>query len=362
MSKRDVEGPSGGPRLALMAAVLAAAVGVAGLIGHLTGTSSLHTPLSGGGELSVESALALALLAISVAMPVRCVRLVPLAGAVVLAATSFAEYLGAPGPHSGPAARMPLATAVSVLLLALAVLARSPLVGQLSAILGGAVGGLVLVGFSFGTRTLTKFSDSAMSVPGAIGVLMLAFAILSAVPDGWYQWVTRGADAGAMALRRTLPPLVLGLPVITFLHMQGERRFWKDDRVSEAGFVTLVVLLMSALLFRVASSLRALDLQRDQARRDLVALNARLMTDVRASYASLQSAQQRIGSLKDSQRAVLTVHDDVLQTIYASGLMLRTHAGPEVPSVQRTLESLDDAIKAIRRVVEDLNSELGAED
>jgi hypothetical protein len=343
-------------------AALAAAVAIVGLIGHIVGATRLHTPVPGGGEISVESAFALALLALGVAASTRWVRLVALAGTLVLAATSFAEYLGAPGPHSGPAARMPLATAVAMLLLTLAVLARSPLVGQLSAILGAAVGGLVLVGFSFGTRTLTRFSDSAMSVPAAIAVVMLAFAILSAVPDGWYQWVTRGADAGAMALRRTLPPLVLGLPAITFLHMQGERRFWNDERVSEAGFATLVVLLMSALLFRVASSLRALDLQRDQARRDLVALNAHLMTDVRASYASLQSAQQRIGSLKDSQRAVLTVHDDVLQTIYASGLMLRTHAAPEAPSVQRTLECLDDAIKAIRRVVEDLNSELGAED
>jgi hypothetical protein len=198
-----------------------------------------------------------------------------------------------------------------------------------------------------------------MSVPAAIVVLLLAFAVLASVPDGWYQWVTGGTDAGAVALRKTLPPLILGLPAITFLHMQGERRFWTDERVAEAAFVTVVILLVSALLFRVATSLRQLDQQREQARSDLVDLNGRLMTDVRDSYASLRSAQQRIGRLETSQRAVLTVHDDLLQTIYASGLALRTHRVADDPSMQQVLSSLDEAVTAIRHVVEGLNDHLG---
>ena len=350
---------AGVPRLAVAATVLAATVAAAGLAGFVTGTRPLRAPLPGGGELKLESAIALALLAIAIAVRVRWLRVAGLVGSAATAVTSFAEYLGAPGPHTGVAARMPLATAVAVLLLIVAVVLRRGLPCQLVAIVGGALGGLVLIGFSYGTRTLTKFSDSSMSVPAAIAIVLLAFAILASIPDGWYQWVTRGTDAGAVALRKTLPPLILGLPVITFLHMQGEQRFWNDERVSEAGFVTGTILLVAALLFRVASALRQLDLQREQARRDLVALNARLMNDVRTSYASLQSAQQRIGSLETSQRAALTVHDDVLQTIYASGLMLRTHAVPENPSVQQTLDSLDDAVRAIRSVVEDLNDHLG---
>jgi hypothetical protein len=89
------------------------------------------------------------------------------------------------------------------------------------------------------------------------------------------------------------------------------------------------------------------------------------MTDVRSSYDSLRSAQQRIGSLENSQRAVLTVHDDVLQTLFASGLMLRTTLdtfpadAPVEGSVQRTLDCMDEAVRAIRRVVEDLNDHLG---
>jgi hypothetical protein len=85
-----------------------------------------------------------------------------------------------------------------------------------------------------------------------------------------------------------------------------------------------------------------------------------LATDVRTSYASLQSARQRIGSLEQSQREVLTVHDDMLQTLFASGLMLRTtlDTAASDDSVQRTLDSMDDAMGAIRRVVEDLNDHL----
>jgi hypothetical protein len=339
--------------------VLAAALALVGLIGWVTGIRSLSAPLPSGGELKAESAVALALLALAVTVRVRWICAVTLLGATALATTSLAEYLGAPGPHAGTSARMPLATAVTVLLLVLAKLLRPRAACQLVAILGGALGGLVLIGFCYGTRTLTRYSDSSMSVPAAVAVVLLAFAILAAIPDGWYQWVTRGTDAGAVALRKTLPALIVGLPLITFFHMNGERRFWKDERVSEAAFVTLTILLMAALLFHVASALRRLDLQREQARSDLVALNVRLMSDVRASYASLRSAQQRIGNLETSQRAVLTVHDDVLQTIYASGLMLRTHSAAENPSVQQTLDSLDDAVRAIRSVVEDLNDHLG---
>lgn len=78
----------------------------------------------------------------------------------------------------------------------------------------------------------------------------------------------------------------------------------------------------------------------------------------------MHTARERIGSLEDSQRAALTVHDDMLQTIFASGLMIRstldTGSGdaPGDASVQRTLDCMDDAVRAIRCVVEDLNDQL----
>jgi hypothetical protein len=279
---------------------------------------------------------------------------------------SFGEYLGSPGLHFYASGRMPLATSVCVLLLVLASATPGrPRVSQLAALGSGAIAGLVLVGFSFGTRTLARFSDTSMSVPAALAVVLLALASLARTRDGWLHWVLRGSDAGAMALRRTLPAVVLGLPALSFLHMQGESRFWKDERVAEAGFVTLLIGLVSALLFWVASSLRVLDLQREQARQDLLAVNARLATDIHSTFASLHAARQRIGSLEDSQRAVLTVHDNVLQTIFASGLMIKSKldtasgdAGAD-ESVQRTLDSMDDAVRAIRCVVEDLNDQLG---
>lgn len=344
------------------AAGAAAAISIIGLVGRLTGIKVLYEPIPGGGGLPVETALALGLLAVAVVVTARGIRTVAYGAAGGLCALSLAGYLGAPETHvgSGP---MALATVVCALLLVLAVATPTyPRICQFSAILSGSLGMLVLVGFCYGTRTLARFSNSSMAVPTAVAIILLALAILANTPDGWLPWVLRGADAGAAALRHALPPVVLGLPVLTFLHLQGERRFWQDERVAEAGFVTLTVILVSAVLFWVASSLRRLDLQREQARQDLAALNARLVADVRNSYSSLHSARQRIGSLEESQRAVLNVHDTVLQTIFASGLMLRTTLDTGVSpalTMEQTLECMDDAVRAIRRVVEDLNDQLG---
>lgn len=353
-------------RLALLTAVGAFALGLIGLIGQLTGTRLLYAPVPAGGEFVLDSTLALMLLALAAVVRVRSLLVTCLAGTTALALLSFVEYTGTPDLHPGPSGRMPLATAVCVVLLAVAALtADRPLVRQLTAITASAVGGLVLIGFAYGTRTLTTFSDSSMSVPAAVAVVLIAVALLARTEDGWLQWVWHGSDAGGVTLRRTLPAVVLGIPTLSYLHMYGEAVFWRDERVAEAGFGMVLTALVAMLLFRVASSLRLLDLQREQARRDLQFLNERLMTDVRASYDSLRSAQQRIGNLENSQRAVLTVHDDVLQTLFASGLMLRTTLDtvpPDAPvesSVQRTLDSMDEAVRAIRRVVEDLNDHLG---
>ncbi len=357
--------PAAEARLALLTAGAAGAVALFGLLGRITGTRVLYAPAPDGGEIMLDSAVALTLLAVAVAVRVRPVRAVCLAGAAALGSLNFVEYVSGGNVHPDPGARMPFATSVCVLLLVGASLgSRRRLLRQLATLTASAIGGLVLIGYAYGTRTLTKFSDSSMAVPAAVAVVLIAVAVLAVTEDGWLQWVWHGSDAGAVALRRTMPPVVLGLPVLTFLHMQGQKVFWTDERVAEAGFVMVLTVLVSILLFRVASSLRLLDLQREQARRDLQALNARLLTDVSASYDSLRSAQQRIGSLENSQRAVLTVHDDVLQTLFASGLMLRTTldtipAKPPADSVQRTLDCMDDAVRAIRRVVEDLNDQLG---
>ncbi|WP_019873633.1 hypothetical protein [Sporichthya polymorpha] len=348
---------------AVAAAAVAGLLGLIGLLGWAIGVEVLHTPVPRGGDMKPGSAGALALVGLGLVAPARTPRALALAGAAAPSAICTAEYLGTPGLALDASGHMPLATAVCVLLLVLAAATeRRSCFRQLTAIGAGSIGGLVLVGYTYGTHSLTHFSHASMSVPAAVAVVLLTFAVLARTPTGWLPWVWSGTDAGAAMLRRALPPVVLGMPALTFLHLQGERLFWEDERVTEAFFVTLLVVAVSALLLRIASSLRLLDHQREQARRDLVALNNRLVGEVRGSYASLRSAKQRIGSLEDSQRAVLTVHDDVLQSLFASGLMLRTALDGSAPdaSVQRTLDCMDDAVRAIRVVVENLNDHLAA--
>jgi hypothetical protein len=351
-------------RLALVTAGCAGAIALTALVGRLSGVRGLYAPIPDGGGVPVDGALVLGLLAFAVVVRSRALRVSSLVVSGGFACLSLVGYLGGPRIYLG-SRPMALATAVCALLLVLAGAVRGwPRVRQLSAVLAGAIGGLVLIGFAYGTRTLVRFSDSSMAVPAAVAIVLIAVAVLANTPGGWLPWVLRGTDAGAVALRRTLPVVVFGIPALTYLHLAGEKRFWNDERVAEAGFVTLLVIMVSLQLFWVASSLQRLDQQREQARRNLVALNARLMSDVQTSYATLRSARQRIGNLENSQRAVLTVHDDVLQTIYASGLMLRARIetgrgeGAVDPSVERTLECLDAAVQAIRIVVEDLNDNL----
>jgi hypothetical protein len=223
-----------------------------------------------------------------------------------------------------------------------------------AAVLAGAAGLLAVAGWLNGTRLLV------------IPVLVAAALSVTRVPGGRLRWLLRGHDAGAIALRRTLPPVVLGIPAMTVVHVEGEDRYWHNEHIAEAFFAMVIVTVVCALLFGVAASLRVVDEQRENARRDLVELNAQLSDRVGEASAALRSAQSRIGALEDSQRAVLTVHDDVLQTIYASGLMLRTRIetgrdeAADDPLGERTLECLDAAVRAIRVVVEDLNDNLDA--
>lgn len=360
--------------LARRAVSFALFIASGGLFYWAFGSPSLPHPLGAAEQLKFNSALAIVCLALAAWVRLPAVRVVALVIAGTIAVLTLAEFLRVPGIDidqlivSDPAGgahpgRMPVATAIAVLVLSLAgALERWRSAGQVCALGAVGVAGVSLVGFAFGAANLTALrTDTTMSVPSALAVTFLGLAALARTPDGWFPWILHGRDAGAVALRRILPAVVLGVPVLSLVHMQGEERYWRDARMAEAGFAVVLVVIGGGLLFAVASSLRVVDRQREQARAELVLLNERLVEQVRENYASLRSAQQRIGALEIRQRAALTAHDDALQTIFASGVVLSSTLA-SVPgdsalgsSLERTMDAMDDAVRDIRRVIKDLD-------
>jgi PAS domain S-box-containing protein len=123
---------------------------------------------------------------------------------------------------AGPSGRLPAPnTVVAVLLTGAAILALAVTKGgvraaQLLALGAGFVALQAVVGYSYGVEPLYRmFSREAMSLPTAVGFLLLSVAVLSARPDSGLAGQLTAGDAGGFVARRLLPaallvPLLLG--------------------------------------------------------------------------------------------------------------------------------------------------------
>lgn len=84
------------------------------------------------------------------------------------------------------------------------------------------------------------------------------------------------------------------------------------------------------------------------------------------AQSNLRTAEHRVGELEAGQRAALSAQDDVLQAMFASGMVLAT-ALVSVPenshvagSLERAIATVDEGIRKIRVVVEHLSKLLGS--
>lgn len=99
-----------------------------------------------------------------------------------------------------------------------------------------------VLGYLYGARSLYAIDPRyAMAVHTAVGLVVLSTGLLAIVPGGLlHRIVTHSAsDPGYPLLRRLLPMVLVVLPLVGWLRLQGERRGWYGSTFG-AAIMTIV--------------------------------------------------------------------------------------------------------------------------
>ncbi|MDR4478966.1 MAG: PAS domain S-box protein [Nitrospira sp.] len=172
-------------------------------------------------------------------------------------------------PHPG---RMAPATAFAILLLGLALLwlDTNKIAGQArhsfdqyAALVGGTIGGIALVGYLYGVRTLYKVgSFSAISIYAAFLLFALSLGILCARPTRGLMATLTSEKLGGLMLRRLLP-FAVTLPILAgWIRITAQRSGHYDFTFGVALAVASVMLIMLAFIWTLAGSLNHTDGQK----------------------------------------------------------------------------------------------------
>jgi hypothetical protein len=228
------------------AAVSTVVLSAAALIGWASGNAWLTRLKSGTAAMRPTTAACLIFLAIGVILLLQPrQRSVALAtagaagGAGLIAALSLLEYaldrnllsddllFETAVAHEPGGGRMAVATALEIVLIALALLAASR--GRLRIAQGFAVivftgAAVAVLGYAYGERRFYATDVHAgMAFNTAVGLTLLALGLLAIIPNGVLWQLFRRPPPGALMSRRLLPWLTIAMPVIGWLRVEGQR-------------------------------------------------------------------------------------------------------------------------------------------
>jgi PAS domain S-box-containing protein len=269
----DAAVPAGGPAFetpALLAALVAVALGLFVLLGWASGLGALSAFLPGALPMKPNAALLLVLLATALAL--HAVRHRPRlvdALAIVVLAVAFAtalEYatgvdlgidrlLGSDVARSGAPypGRMALGSVIGfgVGAFGLLSLGRTWRGWHLSAFLAlivALIGGLGVLGYAYDAHELTSIgSVTQIAFPAALGLVVLAAGLIAADPQhGLMRVLGDPGMAGQMA-RRLVPTIVLVVPIAGWLKLALVQAGFFDDPLGVAVMVSFEVLVLGSV-------------------------------------------------------------------------------------------------------------------
>ena len=197
-----------------------------------------------------------------------CGTLVALVGVVrlALAATNAGphlDYLWLSG-DADPPGRMAPATALSLLLLGLAlVLAtteRWPAAGQPLTLVAALTGAVGVVHYLYGGGPLTPYAH--MALPSALNVVLLASGLLCARPDVGLVALLTGDGAGGWLARRLLPATLVIPLFVGWLRVRGQSAGWFGTGAGTGLFALTNITLFTLLIWVTATLLQRLDTER----------------------------------------------------------------------------------------------------
>ncbi|GMV51205.1 MAG: PAS domain S-box protein [Nitrospira sp. NTP2] len=202
--------------------------------------------------------------------------------ACLLAGLTLAEYLfavdvgidlwfleGRDIDSSAHPGRMAPSTAIVSLLLGLALLSLDhPLSNghypsQYAALLGGTIGGIALVGYLYGVRSLYKVGSFAtISMYSATLMFLIGLGILASRPMRGFMATLMSEDLGGVMLRQVLPFAVF-LPILAgWIRITAQRSGYYEFNFGVALAVAAVMLIMLTLLWFLAAHLNRTDGQK----------------------------------------------------------------------------------------------------
>jgi signal transduction histidine kinase len=317
-------------RLALVLALLA-------LLGWMTGFDPLKSWVPGWTTQTVNTALAIAGLAIALdAIRMRS-PLVAGAGAgltIALAGSALLQritgldlgidQLFAADPTSEaagqPPGRMAAGTALSLLLVAAALgaaRAGRARTSQVASAIALAIAWIAMLGYAHELGPLpAEWLYGSVSLPTAMAVGLLALGSASLLPREGYLPSITGDDRGA-ALLRTLGPAALLLPGVTAVARH------QLERIGDPGFLAVIGATFDAVVFAA-----------------LLALTAR---ETRRADAETRELSRRLIAVQEAERRALAteLHDELGQTLTALGMLIdRAARKPEARVEARELVSV----------------------
>jgi diguanylate cyclase (GGDEF)-like protein/PAS domain S-box-containing protein len=333
-------------------AALAAATGLAVLVGWYTGGSSLTTMFLGETPMRPNTAVGFIVLGVAVASLDRRRLSLPLAAAATAlgGATLLESLLGRslgidmllPGIDLGvETARMAPATAFSLLLLGAGVIAggldRATLMRVL-ALVSLAVSQVAMLGYAYGVSSLyTVAGATSMALHTAVCVAVLSVAILVHDPSAGLVGLLRDKGSAGNLLRPIAPFILLGPTVLGGVRLWAQDQGWFDTRFGIALLVMSMTVLGGALSWRAAVRLQELDRERDGAWAAMDETNRTLEATVTERTRELADRQSFTDGLLE------TIEVGIVSCDAKGQHLVRNRAQREMAGVQETPATLQPA-------------------
>jgi PAS domain S-box-containing protein len=304
-------------RTATLANVLAGVIGLLGLLGWVISLTALRTFGAHFPLIQIGSVLSLVVGAAALHAAQRD-RLRPaLAGAlliVVLAVGTLVAraagvtlgldfaFLGLGAPDEARLMSVPLALAALGIAVGVALHAyRTPVGDALTEALATGIAALAfvaLVGMTF--RVLLFYAPApllGMSLPGAIGFMLLVLSLLAGRPDPWLERVLADERPGAVVTRWLMPAALLVPLGLGWLQLFAERLGIIDETLGAGLLTLLMTVVLGALALWIAAALDRSDASRRGAEADARAQRERLQV-VLASIGDGVIATDRDGHVR----------------------------------------------------------------
>jgi signal transduction histidine kinase len=302
-------------RFSRITSLIVAGVGAAVLLGWIFNVEVLKSVLPGLATMKANTACAFvaagsALWLLATDSPVfRLIAYGLLAMVITVGALTLAEYVfaidvgidqfiladdaqSAGTLHPG---RMSPATALNFCLIGIALLGVPPRFSGLSgswapwmALPVGLVSVVAVVGYAYDARALYAFRPySSMAIHTALLFAILCLAIICANPRRGIICIAISDTAGGVASRRLLPTVPLALFALGWVCLTGQNAGIYGPHAGLAIMVVASIAVSILVIALTVSTLHEIDLRRERAEAELVALNAGLEARVLARTAEL---------------------------------------------------------------------------